>query len=137
MVEESTLPGPFQLAIAHLRSRRVKEVRVDAVADNFAYVWVEDLEKASNEQPQGGWLRLPTGFPHVNPHGLITREPLKLLNGSNNSDGHNPGHDMCNPVRDKGATQYYSWTWQDCPQIRCPEDILGVVQWYERRIRKG
>jgi hypothetical protein len=110
---------------------------VDAVQDNFAYIWVGDVAKNGPAEPTGGWVRLPLAFPHANPHGFATREALKNTSGGQVTDGHNPGHDMCIPVRSLGGAHYYSWTWESCPALRSIEDIIGVVQWYERRIRKG
>ena len=137
MVERSTLPVPLQTALRHLELNRGCEIRVDAMVDNFAYEWIPDLKKAVADDAPGGWVRLPGSFPFGNPHGLVTTTPLMSRGGANVSDGHNPGHDMCKPVSSKGGANYYSWTWQDCPAIERCEDIVGVVQWYERRIRNG
>ena len=134
---EDGLPPPFAEALAHLRSNRDGGVRIDAIKDNFAYAWIGDMAKNQSSEEPGGWIRLPTAFPYANPHGLVTREALKTAGGGNVSDGYNAGHDMCAPVRTLGGAHYYSWTWENAPQLRSPQDIVGVVQWYERRIRKG
>lgn len=134
---ESALPPPVAEALAHLRSLRDGEVRTDAIQDNFVYVWVDSLTKNRSSEEPGGWIRLPLAFPHANPHGLVTREALKSAGEGNVADGYNAGHDMCIPVRPLGGGHYYSWTWENGPQLRSPQDIVGVVQWYERRIRKG
>jgi len=136
-VPEADVPAPFAQSLAHLRSQRNSEVRVDAIKDNFAYVWVANLAKANPLDSPGGWLRVPLAFPHANPHGLVTQEALKNAAGANVTDGYNAGHDTCAPVKALGGAHYYSWTWENCPTLRRPEDIVGVVQWYERRIRKG
>jgi hypothetical protein len=134
---EASLPEPLRQALEHLRSKRSCDVRVDAVHDNFAYMWVSAVANNGTAEPTGGWIRLPLAFPHANPHGLVTREEVKNAGGGQVADGHNPGHDMCAPVRSLGGAHYYSWTWQNCPTLRSIEDIVGVVQWYERRIRNG
>lgn len=137
MVEVNSLPAPLQLALAHLREERGSDVRVDEVNNNFAYVWVPNLQKCTADEVPGGWIRLSTAFPFGNPHGLVTVEALRRQDGTPVPDGHHPGHDMCNPVRALGGAHYYSWTWQDCPAIQDPKDIVGVVQWFERRVRRG
>lgn len=137
MSESQSVPGPLEAALSYLCEKRQIEVRVDAISDNFAYVWIPDLQKSTSTQVPGGWIRLPTAFPFGNPHGLVTIEPLKRRDGALVTDAHNPGHDVCKPVRDLGGVHYYSWTWKDCPAIQDPKDILGVVQWYERNIRNG
>jgi len=134
---EASLPPPFAEALAYLRSRPDGEVRIDAIQDNFAYVWIGTLAKNQSSEEPGGWIRLPLAFPHANPHGLVTREAVKRACGANVTDGYNAGHDMCAPVRALGGTHYYSWTWANAPQLRSPQEIVGVVQWYERRIRNG
>ncbi len=134
---EAELPPPFAKALACLRSHRDGEVRVDAIKDNFAYVWIGGIAKNQSSEEPGGWIRLPVAFPHANPHGFVTREPLKSAGGGDVTDGHNAGHDMCAPVHPLGGAHYYSWTWENAPQLRSPEDIVGVVQWCERRIRRG
>lgn len=134
---EAALPPPFAEALAYLRSQRDGEVRIDAIKDNFAYVWIGGIAKNQPSEERGGWIRLPLTFPHANPHGLVTREALKGAGEGNVTDSYNAGHDMCAPVRPLGAAHYYSWTWENAPQLRSPHDIVGVVQWYERRIRKG
>ncbi len=134
---EGQLPPPFAEAIAHLRSQRDAEARIDAIQDNFAYVWVGNIVKNDQSETSGGWIRLPLAFPHANPHGFITREALKRAGNGTVTDGYNQGHDMCKPVGSLGGAHYYSWTWENAPPLRLPADIVGVVQWYERRIRKG
>ena len=134
---ESGLPQPFLDALRCLREKKDAEARVDAISDNFAYVWMGKLAKNNGSEPTGGWLRLPLAFPHANPHGLITCEALKRAAEGEVADAHHVGHDMCKPVAALGAAHYYSWTWENSPPPRAPEDIMGVVQWYERRIRKG
>jgi hypothetical protein len=136
-MDESSLPTPFRIALEHLREKKQAETHVDAVCNNFAYVWVSNLQKANAGAPPGGWIRLPTAFPFGNPHGLVTTEPLKREDGSPVTDAHHPNHDMCKPVQSLGGANYYSWTWQDCPPLQDPRDIVGVLQWYERRIRRG
>lgn len=134
---EEFLPKPFLSALAHLRDARDPDAKVEAAKDNFAFVWVNDIRKNTADEKAGGWIRLPLAFPHANPHGLITREALKRRDGSNVTDAYNPGHDICKPVSALGGAHYYSWTWQGAPSLRSPEDIIAVVQWYERRIRNG
>jgi hypothetical protein len=134
---EEGLPEPLKQALQHLRSKRGCDVRVDAVQDNFAFIWVSNVAKNGSAEPSGVWIRLPLVFPHANPHGLVTREAVKNSTGAQVTDGHNPGHDMCKPVSSVGGAHYYSWTWQNCPALTSIEDIVGVVQWYERRIRNG
>jgi hypothetical protein len=137
MVESASLSTPFLLALGHLQTNGRPGVRVDSVCENFAYVWIGDLQKQKIDEKPGGWIRIPTAFPFGNPHGLITIAPLTRQDGTLVADGHNPGHQMCNPVQVLGGAHYYSWTWQDCPTIRDPQDIIGVLHWYERRIRRG
>ncbi len=134
---EAGLPQPLAEALAHLRSQRDSEARIDAVKENFAYVWVGNIAKNDPSEASGGWIRLPLAFPHANPHGFVTREALKKVGEGNVTDGYNPGHDMCAPVGSLGGAHYYSWTWENAPPLRSPQDIVGVVQWYERRIRRG
>jgi hypothetical protein len=134
---EAQLPQPFADALAHLRALRDEQARVDAIKDNFAYVWVSNATKNTPAEEVGGWIRLPLAFPFANPHGLVTRQALKRSSGDEVADGHNAGHDMCTPVAPLGGAHYYSWTWEGAPPLRSPEDIIGVVHWYERRIRKG
>jgi hypothetical protein len=134
---EAGLPQPFAEALQHLRSKKDAEARIDAIRDNFAYIWVGNMAKYDRSELSGGWIRLPLAFPHANPHGFITREALKRNGGGNVMDGYNQGHDMCAPVASVGGAHYYSWTWENAPALRLPQDIVGVVQWYERRIRNG
>ena len=130
-------PQPFRQALEYLTAKRGEGVRIDAISGNFAYVWIPDLAKNTTEEKKGGWIRLPLAFPYANPHGLITSEALKRSTGENVPDGYNPGHEMCAPVSALGGAHYYSWTWDAAPQLRHLEDIVGVAQWYERRIRNG
>jgi hypothetical protein len=134
---EDKLPTPFAEALAHLREKRDPAARVDAIDANFAYVWVSNVVKNDPGEELGGWIRLPLAFPCANPHGLVTKAALKRKDEGTVADGHNPGHEMCNPVRSIGGAHYYSWTWQGAPALRSSQDIVGVVQWYERRIRNG
>lgn len=134
---ESRLPPPLQEALLFLRGVRDAGARVDSIQDNFAYIWISNLAKNTTAESRGGWVRLPLAFPHANPHGLITREGLMRRDGGSVIDGYNPGHDMCNPVRALGGCHYYSWTWEGAPPLTSTQDIVGVVQWYERRIRNG
>jgi hypothetical protein len=134
---EESLPAPFAAALAHLRKDRDPDAKVDAIKDNFAYVWVANISKNTSEEQAGGWIRVPLAFPYANPHGLVTRDALKRRDGGAIADAYNPNHETCAPVRSVGAAHYYSWTWVGAPPLRSPEDIIGVVQWYERRIRNG
>lgn len=137
MVEPSSLPVPLQQALMYLCQDRSCHPRVDAVCNNFAYIWIPDMQKSTTDQETGGWIRLSTAFPFGNPHGLVTIEALKRIDGTLVTDGHNPGHEMCEPVKALGGANYYSWTWQDCPAIEQSKDIIGVVHWYERRVRRA
>ena len=134
---EADLPQPFVEALEHLRATRDAEARIDAIKDNFAYIWVGNIAKNQGSETKGAWIRLPLAFPYANPHGLVTREALKKAGEGNVTDGYNQGHEMCAPVASSGGGHYYSWTWENAPALRSPQDIVGVVQWYERRIRKG
>lgn len=134
-MDVSNTPAPFRGALEALQ--KVKEAEVQAISGNFAYIWIPSIPKNTENESTGGWIRLPLAFPCANPHGLVTRAALKRSDGQQVTDGHNPGHEMCAPVRDRGGEHYYSWTWEGGPTIKKPEDIIGVVQWYERRIRKG
>ena len=79
---EAGLPEPFVEALGYLRSQRDSKARIDAIKDNFAYVWVDNIAKNDPSEVSGGWVRLPLAFPHANPHGFVTREALKRgLNG--------------------------------------------------------
>lgn len=137
MSSEGELPQPFAEALAHLRATRDADARLDAIKDNFAYIWVSNIAKNQKSEAKGGWIRLPLAFPHANPHGFVTCEVLKSEGEGIVTDGHNQGHELCGPVSSLGGGHYYSWTWENSPQPRTPEDIVGVVQWYERRIRRG
>lgn len=134
---EDKLPPPFAESLAYLRAQRDSDARVDAIDANFAYIWVSNIVKNEQDEEPGGWIRLPLAFPFANPHGLVTKAALKRKGEGTVADGHNSGHEMCNPVGSIGGAHYYSWTWQGAPALRAPEDIVGVVQWYERRIRNG
>jgi len=134
---EESLPGPFAAALADLRKGRDPEAKVEAIKDNFAYVWVSNIAKNRSEEQLGGWIRLPLAFPSANPHGLVTRDALKRGDGGVVADAYHANHDTCVPVRAAGGAHYYSWTWDGAPPLRSPEDIIAVVQWYERRIRNG
>lgn len=134
---ESQLPPPFKEALAILRQNRDPDARVDAIDANFAYVWINNLAKNRPAETRGGWIRLPLAFPYANPHGLVTRDALLRSNGDNVADAYNPGHDTCKPVSSNGGAHYYSWTWEAAPGLNSPKDIVGVAQWYERRIRNG
>lgn len=134
---EESLPGPFAAALAHLRKNRDPEAKVEAIKDNFAYVWVSNIAKNTSDEQPGGWIRLPLAFPCANPHGLVTRGALKRRDGGVVADAYHANHDTCAPVRAAGGAHYYSWTWDGAPPLRSPEDIIAVVQWYERRIRNG
>ena len=134
---EESLPAPFAAALAHLRKDRDPDAKVDAIKDNFAYVWVDKISKNTSGEQLGGWIRLPLAFPYANPHGLVTRDALKRHDGGAVADAHHPNHETCAPVGAAGGVHYYSWTWEGAPPLRSPEDIIGVVQWYERRIRNG
>lgn len=134
---EESLPTPFVAALEHLRKVRDADAKVAAIKDNFAYVWVNNIAKNTSAEQPGGWIRLPLAFPHANPHGLVTRDALKRRDGGNLGDAYHGNHDICEPVRTLGGAHYYSWTWDGAPALRSPEDIIGVVQWYERRVRNG
>ncbi len=140
---EDGLPEPLRAALAHLRADGFPEVKVDAVADNWAYVWLPQLhfDQAKYPEPErrGVWIRLPIQFPFANPHGMVTKEPLNPKDG-HAVPGHNPNHDMCRPVGSLGGAHYYSWSWGagplgEAPSLSAPTDITKVVAWYERRIR--
>ena len=134
---EDTLPGLFAAALAHLRKDRDAGAKVEAIKDNFAYVWVSNICKNTPDEKPGGWIRLPLAFPFANPHGLVTRDALRRRDGGIVADAYHGNHDTCAPVRSVGGAHYYSWTWAGAPPLCSPEDIVGVVQWYERRIRAG
>ena len=134
---ERGLPQPFAEALAYLRLHRDNLARIDAIKDNFAYIWIGNIAKNEPSETPGGWIRLPLAFPNANPHGFVTREALKKTGQGIVADGYNPNHDTCAPVSALGGAHYYSWTWENAPALRSPQEIVGVVQWYERRIRKG
>ncbi len=140
-MNESELPQKLQESLAVLRAERDPSARLDAVEGNFAYVFVHALRKPVVEKEPdehlGGWIRFPVSFPDNGPWGLVTIAALPGKNGGINGDNHHPGHDNAKPVRDRGGDHYYSWTWSESPPVRSPADILGVVRWFERRIRLG
>lgn len=139
-MSEDQLPAPLGAAVTIIRSERDPKARVDAVASNFAYIWVHGLRNPTGEETDldvGGWLRIPLAFPQATPWGLVTRKALPGKDGRPNPDGHNPGHENAAPVRPLGGDHYYSWTWSESPPLRQPENILEVIRWYERRIRLG
>ena len=141
-MDEATLPLPLQNSLLILRKEKMNEARVDALKDNFIYLWLPSISFDSSKYPlpstRGLWVRIPVQFPYANPHGIVTKEPLNPIDG-HPIKGHNPNHEMCNPVKNLGGNHYYSWTWSgelgNSPQLRNPEDILEVVSWVERRIR--
>ncbi len=143
-MEESGLPDLFREALGTLRAERMDGVRVDAVVDNWAYVWLPDVVFDEEHYPapnrRGVWVRVPLQFPFANPHGIVTQDPLNPLDG-HAVKGHNPNHQTCEPVKSLGGSHYYSWTWSgelgQGPTLRVPRDILGVVAWVERRIRQS
>jgi len=134
---ESQLPPLFKEALGLLRQDRDPDARIDAIEANFAYVWINNLAKNTPAEVRGGWIRLPLAFPYANPHGLVTRNALLRAGGGNVTDAYNPAHDTCKPVSSRGGAHYYSWTWEGAPALNSPKDIVGVTQWYERRIRNG
>lgn len=141
---ESQLPELLVEALHILRTERSEDVRVDAIVDNWVYIWlpnvVVDESKYPSPNTRGLWVRIPIQFPHANPHGIITIEPLNPVDG-HVIKGHNPNHGMCNPVKPIGGCHYYSWTWSGelgkSPPLRKPSDISAVVAWVERRIRQA
>jgi len=143
-VDESGLPAPVQEALTFLRKERMEGARVDALADNWIYVWLPDVRFDASRYPpplsREMWVRIPVQFPFANPHGIITKEPLNPLDG-HTVKGHNPNHDMCGPVRSLGGAHYYSWTWAGeigpNPSLRVSSDILVVIAWIERRLRQA
>lgn len=118
--------------------------RVDAVVDNWIFLWLPDITFDETKYPapnqRGLWVRIPIQFPFANPHGIVTEQPLAPLD-SHSIKGHNPNHDTCAPVRHLGGVHYYSWTWSGelgaGPSLRSSNDILAVVAWVERRIRQA
>ena len=138
------LPAGLEEAIRILRSDLMPEARVDAVVDNFAYLWLPNVRFAESKYPEphqrGLWIRIPIQFPHANPHGIITPDQMIPLDG-HAIKGHNPGHEMCNPVVKAGGKHYYSWTWSGeigpGPLLTSSHDIVLVVPWIERRIRNA
>src|SRR6266566_4189192 len=141
-MDESTLPEPIRTALDILRKSHSPDARADALHDNWVYVWLPsvhmDEEKFPAPHERGLWVRLPLQFPFALPHGIVTKDPLLATDG-HAVKGHNPGHEMCNPVREIGGAHYYSWTWNgelgQGPTLRSADDILEVVHWVERRIR--
>ena len=137
-------PEQLQTAIETLRTEYDPDSRIDAVADNWAYIWLPTIEFIEAKYPapykRGLWVRIPIQFPNANPHGLVTKEPITPLDG-HAVKGHNPGHETCRPVAGLGGNHYYSWTWSGelgaGPQLRSPRDILKIVPWIERRIRNA
>jgi len=135
---ESDLPAVLQEALRYLREQKMSDARVDAVVDNWIYLWLPDvtLDEAKYPAPhqRGLWVRIPIQFPFANPHGIITKEPLNPIDG-HPIKGHNPNHSNL------GGVHYYSWTWSgemgQGPALRSSTDILAVVAWVERRIRQG
>lgn len=138
------MPAVLQEALQILGANRMEGVRVDAIVDNWIYLWLPDVvfDEAKYPPPlrRGLWVRIPLQFPFANPHGIVTREPLNPTDG-HAIKGHNPNHDMCAPVRNLGGAHYYSWTWSgeigNGPSLRKAGDILAVVAWIERRIRQA
>ncbi len=137
------LPELFCQAI-EIVHEAMPEARVDAVADNWAYVWLPEILFDAPTYPEphirGLWIRLPIQFPNVNPHGLVTESPINPVDG-HAVKGHNPGHEICNPVIELGGRHYYSWTWSGelgpSPQLSSPKDIIAVISWIRRRIRNA
>lgn len=138
------LPSLLQQALDYLKKERMSDARVDSVADNWAYVWLPEVNFDELKYPppltRGLWVRIPVQFPFANPHGVITKEPINPIDG-HQIKGHNPNHPMCAPVQKLGGVHYYSWTWSGelgaGPSLCSPKDILGVVAWVERRIRQA
>lgn len=120
------------------------DARVDAVVDNWIYLWLPDVTFDEGKYPapnqRGLWVRIPVQFPFANPHGIVTPQPITPTDG-HSLKGHNPNHDTCAPVRNLGGAHYYSWTWSgelgSGPALRNSHDILAVVAWVERRIRQA
>lgn len=143
-MDESQLPALLREALQILRAERMDNTRVDAIVDNWIYLWLPNVVFDETKYPpphsRSLWVRIPLQFPFANPHGIITAEPLNPIDG-HPIKGHNPNHDMCAPVRSLGGSQYYSWTWSGeigtGPSLRNPRDILGVISWVERRIRQA
>jgi hypothetical protein len=143
MVDESSLPGPFRESLEHLRRAQGTDVRVDAVKDNWAYLWLPKirLDAGMFDPPleRGVWVRLPLQFPQAFPHGVVTKGPLTPKDG-HQLKGQNVNEGTSEPVRTFGGTCYYSWTWNGNdygpgPRLQTPADISEVVSWIERRIR--
>lgn len=138
------MPEQLQQAIDFLHHELMSDARVDAIADNWVYVWLPRIEFDGAKYPEPHmrpvWIRIPIQFPNVNPHGIVTPDPIIPLDG-HPVKGHNPGHETCNPVASFGGKHYYSWTWSGelgpGPQLASPRDILKVVSWIERRIRNA
>jgi hypothetical protein len=141
-MEDDALPAPMREAVVCLRSGRMPGVKVDAVKDNFAYLWLPDVifdfARYGAPNRRGLWVRLPMAFPLLNPHGIVTKGPLNPISPHPiKGETQDPG--MCEPVLSLGGTHYYSWTWAgelgEGPKLNVPSDIQGVVSWIERRIR--
>lgn len=143
-MNEADLPRLLQDALQFLRSKRMEGAKVDAIVDNWIYLWLPDVIVDDSKYPapnrRGMWARIPVQFPFANPHGIVTKEPLNPIDG-HVVKGHNPNHETCNPVKNLGGVHYYSWTWSgeigQGPSLRTPEDILVVISWIERRIRQA
>ena len=138
------IPAGLEEAIRILQTELMPEARVDAVVDNFVYLWLPKVRFDESKYPEphlrGLWIRIPIQFPHANPHGIVTPDPIVPLDG-HAIKGHNPGHDLCRPVSTSGGKNYYSWTWSGeigpGPLLTSSRDILLVVPWIERRIRNA
>jgi len=140
-MDEAALPAALREALGVLRQNGLTDTRVDAVQDNWAYIWLPEVEVDQVRYPppskRGLWVRIPVQFPHANPHGVVTIEPLVP------KDGHTPkrqneAHETAKPVAGLGGRFYYSWTWSgdigQGPPLNAPGDILEVVAWVSRRI---
>jgi len=135
------LPEHFRAGFEALK-KRCPEARVDAIKDNFVYIWLEPIYISPTEfkdpRPSGVWVRIPIQFPNAQPHGVITLHPLLRTDGRplNGSAGR---HEICGPVADRGGVNYYSWTWNgnlgQGPALLRPSDMAMVFEWVERRIR--
>lgn len=141
-MDESALPLPLREALEYLRSNGMPDVHVDALSDNFAYVWLPTIAFGAEKYPEphrrGLWVRIPVQFPLVNPHGIVTKGRLDPI-VAHAIKGESQDPNMIRPVQDLGGTFYYSWTWSgelgEGPRLEGSSDIAGVVSWVERRIR--